>query len=96
MAICSFSDKATERFFLTGKPPKGVGWSSIGNVVRRKLDMMHYAEALNDLKAPPGNRLESLTGDLKGYFSIRVNYQWRVVLGWTDSGPNHVRVCDYP
>jgi proteic killer suppression protein len=95
MAICSFFDKATERFFVTGKVPKGIGWSSISNVVRRKLDMVHYAEALIDLKAPPGNRLEFLTGDLKGYFSIRVNDQWRIVFEWTVSGPSNVRVCDY-
>jgi proteic killer suppression protein len=57
--------------------------------------MVHYAEALNDLKAPPGNRLESLAGDLKGYFSIRVNDQWRLVFGWTDAVPSNVRVCDY-
>ncbi|MBI3605600.1 MAG: type II toxin-antitoxin system RelE/ParE family toxin [Nitrospirae bacterium] len=95
MAICSFFDKVTEQFFLTGKVAKGIGWSSIKNVVKRKLDMVHYAEALNDLKVPPGNRLESLTGDLKGYYSIRINDQWRIVFGWTDSGPNKVRVCDY-
>lgn len=95
MAIISFSDKATERFFLTGKVPKGAGWSSISNVVRRKLDMVHYAEALNDLKAPPGNRLESLKGDLKGYYSIRINDQWRIVFGWTSAGPDEVKICDY-
>ncbi len=95
MAVCSFSDNATERFFLTGKVAKGAGWSAIRNVVKRKLDMVHYAEALTDLKVPPGNRLESLTGALKGYYSIRVNDQWRIVFGWTDSGPTEVRVCDY-
>jgi toxin HigB-1 len=95
MAICSFSDKGTERFFLTGTVTKGVGWGSIRAVVKRKLDMVHYAEELRDLKVPPGNRLEPLTGDLKGYYSIRVNDQWRIVFGWTDSGPNEVRVCDY-
>jgi len=95
MAICSFSDTATERFFQTGKVAKGVGWSSIRAVVKRKLDMVHYAERLHDLKVPPGNRLESPTGDFKGYYSIRVNDQWRIVFGRTDAGPDDVRVCDY-
>lgn len=95
MAICSFSDSATEHFFETGKVAKGAGWATIKSVVRRKLDMVHYAYILDDLKSPPGNRLEALAGSLRGYHSIRVNDQWRIVFKWTASGPAEVQVCDY-
>jgi len=95
MAICSFSDSTTKYFFETGKITKGTGWASIKSVVRRKLDMVHYAHVLEDLKSPPGNRLEALTGNLRGYHSIRVNDQWRLVFKWTASGPAEVQVCDY-
>lgn len=95
MAICSFSDKATEQFFMMGKVAKSAGWLSVKKVVKRKLDMVHYAQILEDLKAPPGNRLEALSGSLAGYHSIRVNDQWRVVFKWTVSGPAEVQVCDY-
>lgn len=95
MAISSFSDPATKHFFETGKVAKGAGWGAVRNVVRRKLDMIHYAHELGDLKMPPGNRLEALSGDLRGYHSIRVNDQWRVVFRWMASGPAEVRVCDY-
>ncbi len=67
----------------------------LGGVVRRKLDMLHYAAQLSDLLAPPGNRLEALKGWLAGYHSIRVNDQWRIVFRWNSSGPAEVRVCDY-
>lgn len=95
MAIGSFSDSATEQFFLTEKVQKGTGWISIKKIVKRKLDMVHYANVLTDLKAPPGNRLEALSGNLSGYHSIRINDQWRIVFKWTASGPEEVRVCDY-
>ena len=64
-------------------------------VVKRKLDMVDYAAALEDLKAPPGNRLEPLKGDLAGFHSIRINDQWRVVFRWTDAGPADVDINDY-
>jgi len=95
VAIRSFSDFATETFFQTGKIPKGIGWVAVKAVVRRKLDMVDYAYVLEDLKAPPGNRLEALSGDLSGYHSIRVNDQWRIVFRWTIAGPVEVQVCDY-
>lgn len=95
MAIRSFSDAATEEIFRTGKVIKNPGWGAVKKVVRRKLDIMNYAEVLDDLRSPPGNRLEALSGDLRGYFSIRVNDQWRIVFRWTILGPAEVRVCDY-
>ena len=94
MAIQSFADRATRVFFETGKPGN-VGWAKVGSIVRRKLDMIHYAAKLNDLKVPPGNRLEALSRDLEGKHSIRVNDQWRVVFRWTESEPTEVEIADY-
>ena len=95
MAIQSFSDSDTERFFLAGQLGKSLGWANVSHVAMRKLDMLHYAARLSDLRSPPGNRLESLGGDLTGFHSIRINDQWRIVFRWTDSGPSEVRITDY-
>ncbi len=75
MAIQSFADSATEKFFVTGKVAPKTGWVSVQKVAKRKLDIVHYAAKLSDLKVPPGNRLEELKGSLAGYHSIRVNDQ---------------------
>jgi proteic killer suppression protein len=94
MVIRSFQDQEVEAFFKKGKMPQKRGWASIRAVVRRKLDMLHYAKELDDLRSPPGNRLESLSGNLQGCYSIRINDQWRIVFKW-DSQPYNVRVVDY-
>ena len=66
------------------------------NVARRKLDMLNAAVNLNDLKVPPANRLEKLTGDLEGHWSIRINDQYRIVLKWDDkNGASEVGILDY-
>ena len=57
--------------------------------------MLDDADALQDLKAPPGNRLDALKGNRKGQHSIRVNDQWRICFVWTDSGPDRVEIVDY-
>lgn len=95
MAIQSFGDKDTQQFFETGKVGRSAGWVGVKSVVRRKLDMIHYAGRLEDLRSPPGNRLEALAGDLKGFYSIRINEQWRIVFRWSAAGPIDVRICDY-
>jgi proteic killer suppression protein len=95
MAIQSFSDKATEDFFIHGTTPRKAGWARVAKIAKRKLDMLHYAHQLNDLKAPPGNKLEALEKDFKGYHSIRINDQWRIVFKWTPSGPSKVTITDY-
>ena len=95
MAIQSFSDKNTEYFFITGKITKGVKWQLIKAVAMRKLDMLHYAADLRDLQVPPGNKLESLSGDLSDFYSIRINDQWRIIFKWTNSGPCEVKIIDY-
>jgi len=67
----------------------------IQNVARRKLEYLQAAENLQDLFAPPGNRLEALRGDLAGKHSIRINDQWRIVFRWSDQGPEEVEILDY-
>jgi len=95
MAIQSFSDKNTEEFFITGHIRKGIRWTNVSQIAKRKLDMVHYAAKLDDLRASPGNKLEMLKGDLKGFYSIRINDQWRVVFRWSDAGPSDVMITDY-
>jgi proteic killer suppression protein len=95
MAIQSFSNDSAEQFFQKGDLRKRVGWAEVSKIARRKLDMLHYAVRLSDLKAPPCNRLERLKGDLSGYHSIRINDNWRIVFIWSDAGPADVRITDY-
>jgi proteic killer suppression protein len=64
-------------------------------VARRKLLYLNDAERLKDLRAPPGNRIEALKGDWKGYHSIRINIQWRIVFRWERGQAFDVRVIDY-
>ena len=95
MAIQGFANRAVERFFVGGTLPRGCGWTRFAKVALRKLDVLDYADALGDLKSPPGNRLEALKDDLAGLHSIRVNDQWRVVFRWTEAGPVGVDIRDY-
>lgn len=94
--IASFGDKATEALFH-GTPRKAfLGFpSDLLRAARRKLDMLNAAIALNDLRPPPGNRLEALGGDLSGLHSIRINDQWRLVFRWAGSEAFDVRMLDY-
>jgi proteic killer suppression protein len=95
VAIQSFGNTETESFFVSGKIRKGTGWVKIKNIAKRKLDMLDFALLLSDLKVPPGNKLEVLRGDLKGFHSIRINRQWRIIFRWFDSGPQDVEITDY-
>ena len=61
----------------------------------RKLDMLNAAHALLDLRSPPGNRLEGLRGDWRGFHSIRVNDQWRVVFRWSGASAHDVQIVEY-
>ena len=90
--IQSFSDKETERLFTTESSRR---FASIARIALRKLFQMNHAAVLDDLAVPPGNRLEALKGRLSGYYSIRVNDQWRIVFRWTTSGPAEVAIVDY-
>jgi proteic killer suppression protein len=95
VAIRSFARTEIEGFFLDGRVPRRAGWAGVAAIAARKLDMVHYAHVLSDLRVPPGNRLEALRGDLAGYHSVRVNDQWRVVFRWTEQGPEDVDIVDY-
>lgn len=61
----------------------------------RKLLLLDAAEKLNDLKIPPGNHLEKLSGDLSGKYSIRINNQWRIVFNWSGNNCYNVQITDY-
>ncbi|MGO4449954.1 type II toxin-antitoxin system RelE/ParE family toxin [Phyllobacterium sp. TAF24] len=91
--ICSFKDKLTEAVAL-GKIPKGFQAEIFQRAVR-KLTMIEHAMSLNDLRAPPANRLEALRGDRKGQHSIRINNQWRICFIWTNAGAEQVEIADY-
>ena len=67
---------------------------NIAKVARRKLRQLEIAGRLDDLRVPPGNRLEALKGDRFGQHSIRINDQWRVCFRWTDAGPEDVEIVD--
>ena len=95
MAIQSFTNRKVQRFFVDGTVPKRVGWAGVARIAARKLDMLDYAHELRDLKSPPGNRLEALKGEMAGFYSIRINDQWRVVFRWTKNGPADVDIRDY-
>jgi len=91
--INSFSDKSTEdlfnRKFVRHLPLK------IQRLAYRKLLLIDGAEKLNDLKIPPGNRLEKLSGDLVGKYSIRINDQLRIVFSWKENNAYEVEIIDY-
>lgn len=70
-------------------------FSGIEQQALRKLDMLHQARDLGDLRAPPTNRLEALAGDRRGQHSIRINDQWRICFSWTKEGPVDVEIVDY-
>ena len=91
--IKSFGSAETEQIFK-GKFAKKLP-NQIQATARRKLRMITNAHALEDLKQPPGNRLEPLKGDRKGQYSIRINDQWRIVFEWKDGNAFSVEIVDY-
>ena len=70
-------------------------WANIESVARRKLRQLQIAGRIDDLRVPPGNRLEALRGDRAGQYSIRVNDQFRVCFRWTDAGAEDVEIVEY-
>ena len=91
--IRSFGDKESERLWhrecVRSIDPR------IHRVALRKLRQVGSAEVLEDLRVPPGNRLEPLKGNRAGQHSIRTNDQWRICFVWTDAGPEEVEIVDY-
>lgn len=94
MAIQGFRRAELEALLRSGRAPKWLP-ASIRRAAYRKLVMLDAALTLQDLRVPPGNRLEALSGNWKGFHSIRVNQQWRVVFRWTPQGPENVDIVDY-
>jgi proteic killer suppression protein len=91
--IISFADKETEKLFISGKSKKLP--SFIISTALRKLDYLNRAKILHDLQAPPGNRLETLKGNLKGKYSIRINDQYRIIFKFQNGDALEVEVTDY-
>jgi proteic killer suppression protein len=90
--IQSFADDETEAVFLTGKSRR---WAKIARVAARRLQAVDFATAVEDLLNPPGNQLEKLKGDRKGWWSIRINDQYRVCFRWDGDDAWDVEIVDY-
>ncbi len=94
--IVSFGDSATEDLYNGVKSRYARRFpKEIVSAALRKLDMVNAVSILDDLKSPPGNRLETLRGKWRGFHSIRVNKQWRIVFRWSDGQAHGVRLIDY-
>jgi len=94
--ILSFRDQATEDFYHNRPTRRTARFPAIiRSTALRKLDVLNAAHRLTDLQMPPGNRLEALKGDLSGFFSIRVNDQWRLIFRWDNSNVYDVALVDY-
>lgn len=91
--ILSFGSKETEKIWLGERvrnlPPE------IQQIGRRKLRMLNNSQSIVDLKIPPSNRLEKLSGNLKEFYSIRINDQWRIIFKWESSHAVEVEIVDY-
>jgi len=83
------AEAAWQRRFIKGVP------NDIVKVAHRKLTQIHNARDLTDLRAPPGNRLEALSADRQGQYSIRINDQWRVIFKWNAGNASEVEILDY-
>ena len=95
--IQSFKDQGSEDIF-DGKNSKEARKTcpvQLRKIAVRKLDQLDSAAVLDDLKVPPGNRLESLRGNRKGQYSIRINEQFRICFSWLPEGPDSVEIVDY-
>lgn len=90
--IRSFADKETQRLFETGRNRR---FSSIARIAVRKLTQIDIVGRLEDLRIPPGNHLEALSGDRKGQHSIRINDQFRICFRWETDGAYEVEIVDY-
>lgn len=95
--IESFGDRATEDIFngVNSKNARKSCPPKLWPIATRKLDQLDSVQSLDELKVPPGNRLEALIGDRKGQYSIRINEQYRICFFWCESGPSRVEITDY-
>jgi proteic killer suppression protein len=90
--ILNFKDDETEKVFTTGKSRR---FGSVARVAARRLGVISFAKNLEDLRDPPGNKLEALRGDRKGQFSIRINDQYRICFKWNGKDAEDVEIVDY-
>jgi toxin HigB-1 len=95
--IASFNSAGTEDIFngVNTKAARKLCPGSIWRVAVRKLDQLDSVITLDELSIPPGNRLEKLTGDREGQYSIRINDQYRICFGWSEQGAEQVEIVDY-
>lgn len=95
--IRSFANEGTEDIFngCSTKASRKTLPNQLVPPAQRKLDQLDSVETLNDLRIPPGNRLEALKADRRGQHSIRINDQYRICFLWTDKGPEQVQIVDY-
>jgi proteic killer suppression protein len=94
--ITSFGNKGTSDLFhgISSRYARELP-GQIHELALYKLDVLNAAQALDDLRSPPGNRLETLKGELKGFYSIRINSQWRIIFRWVESSATDVQILDY-
>lgn len=90
--IKSFGDRQTEALF---RDERVIEFQAFARSAKRKLDMLNAASKIEDLRIPPANRLEKLEGNLEGFYSVRINSQWRIIFRWMDGDAYEVRVIDY-
>jgi len=91
--LTSFGDKDTKKIW-EGERIKGLS-TEIQEMARRKLRMLNNSQDLTDLQIPPSNRLEKLKGNLKDFYSIRINNQWRIIFKWNNGNAEQVEIIDY-
>jgi proteic killer suppression protein len=89
----SFGDKETEKIW-NGIRSKKLP-NEIQDIARRKLRMLNNAQGVDDLRVPPGNRLEKLKGNFEDFYSIRINNQWRLIFQWQNNDAYEVQILDY-
>ncbi len=95
MEIKTFGNKETENFVKTGKLKKGCKWRNLANIAQRKIDMIIFADNIDDLRVPPSNRLEKLSHNLSGFLSIRINDQFRVIFKCENNKIYEIEIIDY-
>lgn len=95
--IHSFKNQGTEDIFngKNAKDARKICPQALWQIASRKLDQLDSVKSLEELSVPPGNRLEALTGNRKGQYSIRINEQYRICFEWTETGPHKVEIADY-
>jgi proteic killer suppression protein len=91
--ILTFGSKDTEKIW-NGERAKRIPLE-IQQIARRKLRMLNNSQNITDLKVPPSNRLEKLSGKLKDFHSIRINDQWRIIFKWENNHASEVEIIDY-